>query len=81
MTYLFLVEIKIIIQSGTRVIADMPDIQQPTTYTPSIAFRHLPPNSRIRYATEGALYLCAVVHRRCQRPPKGLSTNKTVEAT
>ena len=27
----------------------------------------------------GALYLRAAVHRRCQRPPKGLGTKKTVE--
>ena len=35
------------------------------------------------YATEGALdlYLRAAVHRRGQRPPKGFSTEKTVEAT
>ena len=50
-------------------------------HTPSIAFRHLPPNSaRFGYATEGALYLRAVVHRRGQRPPKGLGTSKTLEA-
>ena len=30
------------------------------THTPSIAFRHLPPNSaRIAYATEGALFISA----------------------
>ena len=31
------------------------------------------------YATEGALDVNfrAAVHRRCQRPPKGLGTNKT----
>ena len=45
----------------------------------SIAFRHIPPNSaRFSYAT---LYLRAAVHRRGQRPPKGLGTVKTVEAT
>ena len=34
-------------------------------HTPSIAFRHFPPNSaRIGYATEGALYLRAAVRRR-----------------
>ena len=44
------------------------------TRTPSIAFRHLPPNSaRTGYAT--------AVHRRGQRPPKGLGISKTVEAT
>ena len=42
-------------------------------HTPSIAFRHLPPNSaRFSYAT---------VQRRGQRPPKGSGTDKTVEAT
>ena len=44
-------------------------------HTSSIAFRHLTPNSaRFIYATEGArtLYLRAAVHRRGQRPPKGL---------
>ena len=43
-------------------------------HTPSIAFRHLPPNSaRFGYATEGALlYLRAAVHR---RPARGLGTN------
>ena len=51
-------------------------------HTPSIAFRHLPPNSDgFSYATEkGTLYLRAAVQRRDQRPPKGLSTNMTVEA-
>ena len=51
-------------------------------HTPSIAFRHLPTNSAIfSYATEGALYLRAAVHRRGQRPPEGLGINMTVEAT
>ena len=52
-------------------------------HTPSIAFRHLPLNSaRFGYATErGILYLRAAVHRRGQRPPKGLGTNTTVEVT
>ena len=36
---------------------------------------------RFSYATEGALYLRAAVQRRGQRPPKGLGTDKTVEAT
>ena len=46
------------------------------THTPSIAFRHLPPNSaRFSYATEGALFrLRAAVHRRGQRPLKGSGT-------
>ena len=44
--------------------------------TSSIAFRHLPPNSA---RTEMALSadIGAAVHRRCQRPPKGLGTNQT----
>ena len=47
-------------------------------HTQSIASRHLPPHSaRFSYATEGALF----IHRRCQRPPKGVGTNKTVEAS
>ena len=38
----------------------------------------LPPDSAmIGYATEGP-YLCSSVHSRCQRPPKGVGTNKTV---
>ena len=53
-------------------------------HTPSIAFRHLPPNSaRFGYATEGALFIFAAqlsMHRRGQRPPKGWGTDKTVEA-
>ena len=33
-----------------------------STHTPSTAFRHLPPNSaRFSYATEGALFICALV--------------------
>ena len=45
-------------------------------HTPSIAFRHLPPNSaRFSYATEGALfYLHAAVQRRGLHPPKGSGT-------
>ena len=32
---------------------------EPWSHTPSIAFRHLPPNyARFSYATEGALFLC-----------------------
>ena len=45
----------------------------PRKHTPSIAFRHLPPNSaRFGCAIEGAL---------SARSPKGLRTDKTVEAT
>ena len=53
-------------------------------HTLSLAFRHLPPiSARIGYTGHwrGTLYLRAAVNRRCQRPPKGLDTNKTVEAT
>jgi len=53
-------------------------------HTPSIAFRHLPPNSaRFSYATEGALFTYAQLSmQRCgQRPPKGSGTDMTVEAT
>ena len=52
-------------------------------HTPSIAFRHLPPNlAGFSYATEGTLYLRAAVQRRGQSPPKGTDTNNmTVEAT
>ena len=59
-------------------------VSQVSGPTPSIAFRHLPPNSaRFSYATEGrgTLYLCASVHRLGQRPPKVSGTNMTVEAT
>ena len=53
-----------------------------TAHTPSIAFRHLPPNSVITgYTTEGELFTLAHLHRRCQGPPQGLDSNKTVEAT
>ena len=49
------------------------------SHTPSIAFRHLPPNcARFSYVTP---YLHAAVHRRGQSPPKDLGTDKTVEAT
>ena len=70
------------------VLKDAGLVQQPlegimtNSHSPSTDFRHLPPNSaRTRYATEGALdlYLHAAVHRHCQRIPKGLGTNKTVE--
>ena len=52
-------------------------------HTPSIAFRHLPPNlAGFSYATEGTLYLRAAVQRRGQSPPKGSDTNNmTVDAT
>ena len=47
-------------------------------HIPSVAFRQLSPNSAAEW---GTLYLRAAIHRRCQRPPKGLGTNKTVEAS
>ena len=50
----------------------------PSHSEPSVAFRHLPPNSAAEW---GTLYLHAAVHRRCERPPKGLGTNKTVETS
>ena len=53
-------------------------------HTPSIASRHLPPNSaRFGYATVGALFISAQLslQRRGQRRPKSLGTNMTVEAT
>ena len=48
-------------------------------HTPSIAFRHLPPNSaRFGYTTErGTLCLRAAVHRHGQRPSKDLGTDHT----
>ena len=53
-------------------------------HTPSIAFRHLPPNSaRFSYATEGALFISAQLSSDAvsgQRPPKGSGTNMTIEA-
>ena len=51
--------------------------------TPSIAFRHLHPNpARLG---KGSLFFFffffrTAVHRRCQHPPKGFGTDKTVEA-
>ena len=50
-------------------------------HTPSrIAFQHLPPlklcQNWLRH-WRGTLYLRAAVHRRCQRPRKGLGTKKT----
>ena len=60
-------------------------ISRNNAHTPTFIFRHLPPNSAARtgFATEVALFTCAHqhVHRRCQHPPKGLGTNKTVKAT
>ena len=67
--------------STTLVSPVVPDLEQKSAgslHTPNIAFRHLPPNSaRFSYAT---LYLRAAVQRRGQHPPKGLGTDKTVEA-
>ena len=51
-------------------------------HIPSTAFRHLPPNSARQVTPlRGTLYLHEAVHRRGQRPPKGLGTNMTVDAT
>ena len=52
-------------------------------HTLSIAFRHLPPNSaRFSYATEGALFISAQLSTDAvSSPPKGLSTDKTMEGT
>ena len=48
-------------------------------HTPSIAFRHLPPNSaRFSYATEGALLISAQLSTDAVN---GLGTDMTVEAT
>ena len=54
----------------------------PSMHSPSIAFRHLPPNSaRFSYATEGALFISAQLSTDAvSAPPKGLGTNMTVEA-
>ena len=58
-----------------------------STLQTSLNYWQLPPNSTriIGFAAERALeidlYLRAAVHRRCQRPSKGLGTNKTVEAS
>ena len=52
--------------------------------TQSIAFRHPPRNSaRIITLPKGyvTIYFTASVHRRCQRIPNVLGTNKTVEET
>ena len=47
------------------------------THTPSIAFRHLPPNSaRFSYATEGSLFISAQLSTDAvSGPPKGSGTN------
>ena len=50
----------IIIISKSMQIKVVPLYSQVWTHTPSIAFRHLPPNSaRFSYATEGALFISA----------------------
>ena len=55
------------------------------TYTPSTAFRHLPPNSaRFSYATEGALFISALLSTdavSALRKVRVLISNMTVEAT
>ena len=54
-----------------------------TTLRASLSGTFPPDSPRTGYATEGArtFYLRAAVHRHGQRPPKGLGTDKTVEAT
>ena len=43
-----------------RIPSDTVILNNKRTHTPSIAFRHLPPNSaRFGYATEGALFISA----------------------
>ena len=53
-------------------------LTQEWAHTPSIAFRHVPPNSA-RFSTplKRHSYLRTAVHRRGQSPPKGLGTNQT----
>ena len=59
-----------------------PVTTQGCSHTPSIAFRHLPPNlPDLVTLLKGHSYGRAAVHPRSQRPPKGLDTGKTVEAT
>ena len=49
------------------------------THTPSVAFRHLPPNSaRFSYATEGALFISARLSTDAVSAPR---KDKTVEET
>ena len=74
--------------SGT-FLQTLPELVTPLEgHTPSLAFRHFPPNSaRTGYATEGAhsehcfpalsSKLCQN-WLRCQHPPKGLGTNNTL---
>ena len=50
--------------------------------TPSIAFRHLTPNSaRFGYATEGALFISTQLSTDAVSALRDLGTDKTVEAT
>ena len=78
---------QLIIRSYALLTSSIPtrtQLTQKWAHTPSIAFRHVSPNSaRFSYSAERActLYLRAAVQRRGQRPPKGLGTNMTVEAT
>ena len=58
-------------QHATRFVRPSPP-GEGRRHTPSIAFRHLPPNS--------AIFGYATVQRRGQRPPEGSGTNMTVEA-
>ena len=64
---------------GVSVSCSYSYVRERYRHTPSIAFRHLPPNSvSIAWLAilhwVGILYLRTPVHRRCQHPPKGLGT-------
>ena len=51
-------------------------------HTPSIAFRHLPPNSaRTSYATEGTLFISAQLYPPTLSAPSERFGYKTVQAT
>ena len=73
------------IEQNNNVVACVSSIAatQHKTDTPSLAFRHLPPNSaRIGYTTEGALFIFAHLSTDTVSALwKGLGTNKTVKAT
>ena len=79
--------INFIIRSYALLTCSIPtwtQLTQEWAHTPERRLsRHVSPNSaRFSYIAERALfYLRADVYRRGQRPPKGLGTNMTVEAT
>ena len=69
-----------------RVLANVPDRcpwSQVVGHTPSIAFRHLPPNSaRFSYATEGALFISAQLSTDAVSALRKFEyTDKPIEAT